>query len=106
MPWYQGIELFVALRRLEKTKRNLERIEDILSELSPRLRSLRRQASRAEQYDQVRADLEAVLREWYGYHWHKAQQELQEIHTQVAEHEKSLASVRNEQESTERSLGS
>ncbi len=93
-----------ALRRLEKTKRNLERIEDILSELSPRLRSLRRQASRAEQYDQVRADLEAVLREWYGYHWHKAQQELQVIHAQVAEHEKKLESVRAEQDVTEKSL--
>jgi chromosome segregation protein len=93
-----------ALRRLDKTKRNLERIEDILSELSPRLRSLKRQASRAEQYDQVRADLEAVLREWYGYHWHKAQQELQTIHAQVAEQEKNLKTVRAKQTGTEKSL--
>ncbi|MFN2146458.1 MAG: chromosome segregation protein SMC [Anaerolineales bacterium] len=93
-----------ALRRLDKTKRNLERIEDILSELSPRLRSLRRQAQRAEQYDQVRADLEAVLREWYGYHWHKAQKELQTIREEVAQHEKNLATVKSEQDNTEQSL--
>ncbi len=94
-----------ALRRLEKTKRNLERIEDILSELSPRLRSLRRQAQRAEQYDQVRADLEAVLREWYGFHWHKAQKELQTIREEVAQHEKNLATVKSEQDNTEQVAG-
>ncbi|MBN2044832.1 MAG: chromosome segregation protein SMC [Anaerolineales bacterium] len=93
-----------ALRRLDKTRRNLERIEDILSELAPRVRSLRRQASRAEQYDQVRADLEAVLREWYGYHWHKAQKELQTIRDEVSQHEKNLAAVKAEQETTEQSL--
>jgi chromosome segregation protein len=93
-----------SLRRLDKTKRNLERIEDILSELSPRLRSLRRQARRAEQYDQVRADLEAVLREWYGFHWHKAQKELQTIREEVAQHEKNLTEVKYEQDSTEQAL--
>ncbi|MEJ2606488.1 MAG: AAA family ATPase [Anaerolineales bacterium] len=35
-----------ALRRLDKTRRNLERVQDILSELQPRLRSLKRQAKR------------------------------------------------------------
>ena len=93
-----------ALRRLENTKRNLERVEDILSELSPRLRSLRRQAGRAEQYEQVRADLEAVLREWYGYHWHKAQRELQSVREEVAKHEKNLKSVKAEQVVTEQQL--
>ncbi|HES58478.1 MAG TPA: hypothetical protein ENO21_03510, partial [Firmicutes bacterium] len=93
-----------ALRRMENTKRNLERVEDILSELSPRLRSLRRQASRAEQYEQVRADLEAVLREWYGYHWHKAQRDLQSVREEVAKHEKNLKSVKDEQDVTEQQL--
>ncbi len=67
-----------ALRRLETTQRNLERVEDILVELEPRLRSLERQAKRAQEYDQVKADLQLLLRDWYGYHWHRAQQELME----------------------------
>lgn len=59
-----------ALRRLEATRHNLERVQDILAELRPRLRSLERQAQRAREYDQVKSDLEAALRSWYGYHWH------------------------------------
>jgi chromosome segregation protein len=67
-----------AQRRLETTRRNLERVQDILAELQPRLRSLERQARRAQEYEQIRADLRLLLREWYGYHWHQAQKELHE----------------------------
>ncbi len=63
-------------RRLETTLRNLERVGDILVELKPRLRSLERQSRRAKQYEQVRTDLHMLLRDWYGYHWHRTQQEL------------------------------
>src|SRR5574342_1357839 len=65
-----------AVRRLENTTRNLERVRDILSELEPRLRSLERQAKRALEYGRAQADLKAILREWYGYHWQHAQKEL------------------------------
>jgi chromosome segregation protein len=76
-----GIGLFrsrreESLARLESTRRNLERVEDILSELEPRLRSLERQAKRAEEYDRVKADLNVLLKDWYGYHWHNSQKEL------------------------------
>src|SRR5512134_242721 len=65
-----------ALKRLENTARNLERVLDILSELEPRLRSLERQAKRAIDYTRAQADLKQILLEWYGYHWHRAQREL------------------------------
>jgi chromosome segregation protein len=67
-----------TLRRLETTKRNLERVLDIMSEVEPRLRSLDRQARRAREYARLQNDLRLVLLDWYGYHWHKAQQELNE----------------------------
>jgi chromosome segregation protein len=60
-----------ALRRLEKTRRNLERVQDILTELGPRLRSLKRQAKRAFAYQQVKQDLNDALRIWYGHHWYR-----------------------------------
>ena len=66
----------LAIRRLDNTRRNLERVQDILAELSPRLRSLERQAKRAQEYEQVRVDLQEILREWYGFHWHRTQEEL------------------------------
>ncbi len=72
-----------ALRRLDATHRNLERVEDILAELEPRLRSLERQARRAQEYDQVKADLRLLLRDWYGYHWHRDQREWSEAREAV-----------------------
>jgi chromosome segregation protein len=60
-----------SLRRLDHTRRNLDRVRDIMAELRPRLRSLERQAKRAQEYDQVRQDLHAALRQWYGHHWYR-----------------------------------
>ncbi len=76
-----GIGLFrsrreEALTRLDSTRRNLERVTDILGELEPRLRSLERQAKRVEEYDRVKADLQVLLKDWYGYHWQNSQKEL------------------------------
>ena len=65
-----------ALRRLETTRRNLDRVLDILAELEPRLKSLERQAARAMEYTQVQADLRVLLLEWYGFHWHRFQRDL------------------------------
>lgn len=65
-----------ALRRLEATQHNLERILDLLAELEPRLKHLERQARRAQEYAQAQADLQVLLRDWYGYHWYRAQQDL------------------------------
>ena len=86
-----------SLRRLDATRRNLERVQDILAELRPRLRSLERQARRAQEYEQVRADMRVLLREWYGYHWHRAQNELAEAHDAVRTHEVRLEQDRREQ---------
>lgn len=84
-----------ALRRLENTQRNLERVLDILAELEPRLRLLERQARRAQEYAQVQADLKLILREWYGYHWHLAQKELSEVREIASEQERRLNQARS-----------
>jgi chromosome segregation protein len=86
-----------ALRRLDTTQRNLDRVQDILAELQPRVRSLERQARRAEEYEQVKADLRQILREWYGYHWHRAQRELSEARRKAKRQEIALESVRQAQ---------
>src|SRR5574340_165910 len=62
-----------AINRLDSTRRNLERVLDILTELEPRLKSLEKQAARAIEYDRIKAELQMLLREWYGYHWHRMQ---------------------------------
>lgn len=94
-----------ALRRLDTTRRNLERVQDILAELQPRLRSLERQARRAQEFDQVRVDLKILLREWYGYHWHLAQSDLTEAREAARHQEVILEKARLEQANLDEKLG-
>ncbi len=93
-----------AIKRLETTKRNIERVNDILAELQPRLRSLERQAKRAQEYNQMRADLKVVLREWYGYHWHKSQAELVEAQISAKQQEEVLSNVQANQNDLDQKL--
>ncbi|MBK6328166.1 MAG: chromosome segregation protein SMC [Chloroflexi bacterium] len=65
-----------TLRRLTETQHNLERVHDILAEIGPRMNSLKRQAVRARNYEQVAADLHHLLRIWYGYKWEQAKREM------------------------------
>jgi chromosome segregation protein len=65
-----------SLRRLENTRRNVERVQDIMGEIEPRLKTLERQARRAREYAAAQEDLRVVLREWYGFHWHQSQKDL------------------------------
>ena len=87
-----------TLRRLETTRRNLERVQDILAELEPRLRRLERQARRWREAAQLQADLDLMLRDWYGYHWHHTQQRLAEArHAAAREEEKRTAALARQQ---------
>ncbi len=93
-----------AQRRLENTRRNLERVEDILSELKPRLRSLERQSRRAEQYEYVKADLQVLLRDWYGYHWHRTQRDLNQARQTAHQQNTALEEARRKQEKLDQEL--
>ena len=106
-----GIGLYRSRRdesqkRLETTFRNLERVEDILAELKPRLRSLERQSRRAAEYDQINADLQVLLRDFYGYHWYRAQSELSEARENAQVQESLLEAVRLEQSDLDQKLSS
>ena len=83
-----------ALKRLETTQHNLERVQDIMAELEPRLKSLERQAKRAIEYSRVQNDLRVLLLDWYGYHWHHAQVELNETREVVKQQETHVNDAR------------
>ena len=58
-----------ALTRLERTRRNLDRVQDILQSWSPDCTAWKsRPGGRLNM--KALADLRVVLRDWYGYHWH------------------------------------
>ena len=60
-----------ASQKLADAGGNLTRARDIINELTPRLRYLKGQARRAQEYQQLRRDLEAQLLVWYGYKWRR-----------------------------------
>lgn len=104
-----GIGLYRArreesVRRLDATRRNLERVQDILAELRPRLRSLDRQAQRARDYEQVKNDLRSSLRTWYGYHWHEQQHRLSRARELAERHRLQRGRLLERQQTIENKL--
>ncbi|MCL4506021.1 MAG: AAA family ATPase [Chloroflexi bacterium] len=61
-----------ALRKLEETRHNLERVRDILTEITPRVGQLERQATRARQYQVLNGELKEHTRRWFSYHYQHA----------------------------------
>ncbi len=108
-----------TLRRLEATEQNLARAQDILAELSPRLKYLRRQAERAREYTDIAEELRNLLGEWYGYRWHNTLTALEahrveeaEARTQVEQRQTTLTrlgqqieQVRSQQNELRSTLG-
>jgi chromosome segregation protein len=90
-----------SLKRLDNTERNLERVLDIMAELEPRLRSLERQARRAIEHAQAQETLKVILREWYGYHWHRSQRDLSDIRETVRQQEARLREARESHQKTQ-----
>jgi chromosome segregation protein len=55
-----------TLRRLEQTANNLMRAEDLIAEIEPRLKSLRRQAKKMEARVEIEQELKLYQREFFG----------------------------------------
>jgi chromosome segregation protein len=83
-----------TLRRLTETGHNLERVQDILAEIGPRLSSLRRQATRARNFELVQQELRTLLRIWYGYKWDRALADSKEARLQAQSAEKAWQNSR------------
>lgn len=90
-----------ALKRLGNTERNLERVLDIMAELEPRIKSLERQAKRAIDFSRAQADLKMILREWYGFHWHRTQRELTDVRETLRAQENRVNKARQAHEKTQ-----
>lgn len=60
-----------TLKKLEDTAGNVIRIKDILSELTPRLKTLKRQAEKAKEKDNISADLLEKQKIYFSTLWDK-----------------------------------
>lgn len=93
-----------SIRRLEKTRQNLDRVKDILAEIRPRLWSLERQAEQAEAHDHVLEDLKQALEQWYGHHWYVLQDKLNAVREGAELAARERDELLSERESATRSL--
>lgn len=59
-----------AERRLRETDANMQRVRDLLGELEPRLRSLKRQATQARHHRELSDELQALQTRYYTAQWH------------------------------------
>jgi chromosome segregation protein len=93
-----------ALRRLEDTQHNLDRVRDILEEIRPRLGRLEREARRAGEYNEATAQLRTLQRTYYGYQWGAQQADLDQTKERHAALEDQAASLNSQAASNREKL--
>jgi chromosome segregation protein len=118
-----GITKFKSRRRLaeaklEGAKQNLSRVFDILEEVSRQVNSLKRQASKARRYEELRSDMTAQLRRLLAGRFrllereasktaldlNMATAEAQKVSTEVAAKDQECSRLQTENYSKEREL--
>ncbi len=85
-----------AIRKLDKTLDNMARVKDILHEIRPRIRRLEKQVEKSIEYNRVTADLNLLLKDWYGYRWNKLQRDYRAAMEAKLQKEAELNRIRRE----------
>ncbi len=93
-----------TVERLDETERNLERVQDIIAEIAPRLERLKRDARQVEQHRRLSAHLERLQRTWYGHRWGQQQAALGRSLERAATLEEQLAQRNREASELDRRL--
>jgi chromosome segregation protein len=73
----------LAEARLEDSKQNLSRVNDIFEEVTRQMNSLKRQASKAERYGRLRDEMRAKLRVVMASKFHQLDEQSAEIDAQI-----------------------
>ncbi len=89
-----------SLTKLEDTRSNILRVNDIINEIAPRLKTLGKQAERAEAYQKVSRELEKALEIWHGYRWQRAQEQSKVVDLEARGRQEALSRQKRELEET------
>lgn len=73
-----------TLKRLETTTQNLMRVQDLLSEIEPRLKSLRRQAKKMEERANIEQELKMYQAEFFGNKYWQVQESIIDLEQKIA----------------------
>ncbi len=85
-----------TLRRLEQTAQNLMRAEDLIAEIEPRLKSLRRLAKRMEEREKIEVEMKLLLMAHFGNSHIRLSSELEIAQKKLSDAE--MARARAEEE--------
>lgn len=78
-----------AANKLQRTQENLEQSTQILEELTPRLRLLKRQVNKLEQRKIIESELQSYQSQYYSALWHNLETERQKAAHEIQHHKKN-----------------
>ncbi len=93
-----------SILKLKRTHENLADVEMLLREIEPRLRSLKRQASRLEKRGAIEESLHLLEGQYYGDQWWNLIDRLEAVKKDFAEADKTIATERRELEALEKKV--
>ena len=93
-----------ALNKLNLVEQNLTRVTDIIEEVSKRMGTLKRQASKAVRYQRLKHRLTHLDISWNAYHYHNLHSESSGIKKQFDDAEASMKATREGIEKLNREL--
>ena len=79
-----------SINKLESTKRNLQRVADLLNEIEPRLNSLKRQANRAQKRGAIEESLKSGQKKLFAYIWTRLNRDNKKYGSEKENLEKSI----------------
>ena len=86
----------ISLNKLENTKNNLTRVQDLLNEILPRVRSLKRQANRAARKEEVKKELVELQMTYFNYHWNDIHQQIKANGARASEAKRAEQAIQRE----------
>ena len=97
-----------SINKLESTKRNLQRVIDLLNEIEPRLNSLKRQANKAQKRGAIEESLKAEQKKLFASIWIKLNNDNQKygsekenLERNIKEYSEKVDKIKNELSQTE-----
>lgn len=85
-----------ALKKLQTTKENLERVKGLVIEIEPHLNSLRRQAEKAQKGKEVKESLLESQKKLYAFLWHNFKSEQTESYEEKEQFGRDMKNIQRE----------
>ncbi|MBM7559499.1 chromosome segregation protein SMC [Marinitoga litoralis] len=92
----------IALKMLQQTKENLERLNDVLYEVEKRVRSLSNRASRAKKHVEYNEELKSIGVKYFGSKSLSIDKKIKEIENSIIENKEKIKSYLSESFEVER----